>query len=538
MSDSAETTRVAITWSKGTDLTLRSFLGSQGLKKGVLSKFIDEAVRWRVFLVLAVVIASASFMGGCGGTGKSTNPPTGPVLQGNTQVVLLVSSTANDLWSSFTLNISSISLVNEAGNQVTLFASPLYYIEFIHFNAALQPLTTVSIPQDVYTAAVVTYSGPDITCSTVNATGGLVLSDYDIEPFGPYSASINFPSPITITGTAMALSLDLLVSQSTSFSACTIPASGTLPPSYSITPTFTLSPVVLSPEPMNDSNGKEGGIEGMVFSVDAAGDTFSLQTANGSVISDGTGPPLTFSTGAGTIFQGIGGLPELLAGMFVDMDAAIQADGSLLATRIAVQDTTATNMMMGPLVSVFGADSAIQDQGLQQQGINLSTQPVNAMYYSFDTGTAFKTSGEFSSLQNLPFTAAFNASSMAAGQNVAIFSGAIPTTGPSYPRASTIALMPQTLNGTVNMISSSGGYQVYTVGLAPYDPIPTLTAVAGQSTNLTSPNSVQVYVDASTQLLNSSPLSLGSVARFRGLLFNDSGTLRLICSQVNDGVVG
>jgi hypothetical protein len=49
MSESEETTRVTITWSKETDLTLRSFLGSQGLKKGALSKFIEEAVRWRVF---------------------------------------------------------------------------------------------------------------------------------------------------------------------------------------------------------------------------------------------------------------------------------------------------------------------------------------------------------------------------------------------------------------------------------------------------------------------------------------------------------
>ena len=35
--------------SKETDLTLRTFLGSQGMKKGDLSKFIEEAVRWRVF---------------------------------------------------------------------------------------------------------------------------------------------------------------------------------------------------------------------------------------------------------------------------------------------------------------------------------------------------------------------------------------------------------------------------------------------------------------------------------------------------------
>jgi hypothetical protein len=35
--------------SKETDLTLRTFLGVQGAKKGELSKFIEEAVRWRVF---------------------------------------------------------------------------------------------------------------------------------------------------------------------------------------------------------------------------------------------------------------------------------------------------------------------------------------------------------------------------------------------------------------------------------------------------------------------------------------------------------
>jgi hypothetical protein len=35
--------------SKETYLSLRTFLGSQGMKKGDLSKFIEEAVRWRLF---------------------------------------------------------------------------------------------------------------------------------------------------------------------------------------------------------------------------------------------------------------------------------------------------------------------------------------------------------------------------------------------------------------------------------------------------------------------------------------------------------
>jgi len=44
-----EITRLTITWSKDTDVALRSHLGAQGLKKGALSKFIEDAVKWRLF---------------------------------------------------------------------------------------------------------------------------------------------------------------------------------------------------------------------------------------------------------------------------------------------------------------------------------------------------------------------------------------------------------------------------------------------------------------------------------------------------------
>jgi hypothetical protein len=47
--DPPQTTRLTITWSKEADHALRSYLGVQGMKKGDLSKFIEEAVRWRIF---------------------------------------------------------------------------------------------------------------------------------------------------------------------------------------------------------------------------------------------------------------------------------------------------------------------------------------------------------------------------------------------------------------------------------------------------------------------------------------------------------
>jgi putative PIN family toxin of toxin-antitoxin system len=62
-SRSLEYIRWNIKVSKNTDLTLRTFLGSQGMKKGNLSKFIKDAVRWHVVLdtniLVSAMIASA-----------------------------------------------------------------------------------------------------------------------------------------------------------------------------------------------------------------------------------------------------------------------------------------------------------------------------------------------------------------------------------------------------------------------------------------------------------------------------------------------
>lgn len=40
--------RWTVTVSRETDVTLRSFLAQRGLKKGDISKFIEDAVKWRV----------------------------------------------------------------------------------------------------------------------------------------------------------------------------------------------------------------------------------------------------------------------------------------------------------------------------------------------------------------------------------------------------------------------------------------------------------------------------------------------------------
>jgi hypothetical protein len=112
------------------------------------------------------------------------------------------------------------------------------------------------------------------------------------------------------------------------------------------------------------------------------------------------------------------------------------------------------------------------------------------------------------------------------GQNVYVSSPSISFQAVPITPTTTVTLMPQTINGTIGSVTTSGSFEVYTLNLAPYDFIPTLNGAT----------SVVVYVDNNTQLLNSAPFGMGSVIRFSGLIFNDGGVLRMDCRQVNDGV--
>jgi hypothetical protein len=156
-------------------------------------------------------------------------------------------------------------------------------------------------------------------------------------------------------------------------------------------------------------------------------------------------------------------------------------------------------------------------------------------YFNFDNAV-FQISGQFTNLQNLAFVPSFNSSNMVAGQNVDITSANFSLVGgPDIP-ANTITLVPQTINGTVVASQQSGSFVDYTVSLASYDLFPTLALQQGQTTLLNNPSQVEVYVDSSTQTLNTQALAVGSTLRFYGLVFNDNGTLRMDCAQVNDGV--
>ena len=478
-------------------------------------------------LLLAGTLAvAAAFATGCGSSG--TTPPK---FSGNTAVVVLASGTANDQLFQFSVTLQSLTLTSQSGQTVSLLTTPASD-EFMHLNARVEPLATVSVPQGIYTSAAATVREAFPACAGLTA-GSLLMDEALGGVKGLTAASIELEQPITVTGTAMGLVLDLQVSATAPFNgAC----SSSLTNTVAVTPTFGLTPLPIAEQPTNSANGKALGVEGLISAVNADGSGFTagaLPSMNEETIA----PAWQVAVSGGTVFQGVTSPAGLTVGMPVDMDLVIQPDGSLLATRVAVYDTDPTNLSLafGPPMAIYpsGAYQAVypvMDALEVEQAGQLSS--LIGLYTV--SGVTAQISGQLANLPSLPFPATFNSANMVDGQNI-LFSTHAPV-GVVFQTLTTITLLPQTIDGTVSAISSEGNFTTYTVTLAPYDLFPNLAAQPGQTPVLTNPNTVVVYADSNAQMLNSSALSVGGVFRFYGLVFNDNGTLRMDCAQVNDGV--
>jgi len=476
-------------------------------------------------LYMSLLLLGLLVLGGCG---SSTNSNPTPKLQGNTDVTLVLSSTANDELSEFGIVLQGVTLTTQSGKSATLF-SGMAGQEFMAINGGAYPLATTTIPQDVYTGATVTLGSAQFNCETLEgpsgpSPGGLVMDFFAYGQVPADHITVTLPSPITVTGKTMDIRIDLAVAQSVTFSGC-----GVQPNTWAITPTFNVTPMPLSVQPTNAANGKILGMIGEVASLNSTGNGFIMTLPQAAFTCPCPGMnSLSINADSNTQFQGIANLSAITPNTFVDIDGAIQADGSLLATRIASYDTGALNVMTGPLLFVSSSTPEFETLGREQQGQNFSQQPLSRGGFFFSGSTLFKTSGEFLNFATLPFVPDFSNTSMVAGQNVSVFLTSASTT--------TIVLMPQTINGTVLSSTSAGAFTEYSVVLDSFDLFPTLAVQPGQATTLNNPGQVEVYVDNSTQRLNTQPLAPGSTLRFRGLAFNDNGTLRMDCSQVNDGV--
>ena len=482
----------------------------------------------RHFAIFAFALAGVvAFTSGC----STIKPPEQTGFGGNTAVTVLLSSTANDQVTLFDIGLQTLTLTSRTGKSVTLLSSD-QPVEFMHLNGGIEPLTTIAIPQGVYTSAQATISGGLLVCiGQVLPGAGLGIPNYSIVNQGP---TVSLSSPITVTGSSMGLMLNMQVS-----SSAILPSSCWTTPAFegfSMAPTFSLTALSASTSPATSATGKVDGLMATVAAVGTTSSNFTLTIAAGPF---GT-RTLSASSSKSTVFQGVSGAADISPGMFVDVDGVVQSDGSLLAARVEVKDSSAVNDSAGPVIWVDSVTPALQLYGRNELGPLQTFNGRSGIYLSTPyfglNGPAFKISGQFTNLQNLPFVPSFNASNIVAGQNVDITSGNFSLTGGIPTLANTITLVPQTIDATVVSSQQIGSFVDYTVSLASYDLFPTLAVQQGQTTVLNDPSQVEVYIDSNTQKLNTQSLTPGGTLRFYGLVFNDNGTLRMDCAQVSDGV--
>lgn len=457
-----------------------------------------------------MIVAAIATIIGCGSGMQSSSTTQ---FSGTTEVIVQAASASNGHFSSFVIPFQSITLTSNTGENVTLLDTP-QTTEFSHLNGNPAVLAKATVPQGIYTSGAVTFSNPSFTYILPTSTGALGTNTD--EDGRPTQAALKLAAPITITGQAIGLLLELDEAQSVT---CT--CTGSVPETFSIAPVLNLSATTIAAQPTNFRNGKLTGISGRIKSVDSAASNLSLTASNSA--SRGNNPDLSLDVNTVTVYQGIGGVTSLSTNMFVNVDAALQPDGSLLATRVEVRDPAALNTMIGPVISMSTIVPELTDFGWQEQGDDLTPNPIIFNEYNFG-GAVFQTSGELTLPANLPFTPIFSGTNIVNGQNIAVSLGQ-DIFVPGGVAVTTVTLMPQTMNGTIIGISTNGAFTVYQLALPSYD----LISVANGA------NTVTVYVGSNTQMLAASPVAVGSVVRFNGLLFNDSGSLRMVAGRVDDG---
>src|SRR6266700_3536722 len=260
-----------------------------------IQRFRDTSSARTIFALLLLAPALAIITTSCGSSGSG---PQGPTFKGNTNVTVLLSSTANDQLSEFGLTFNSITLTEKSGKTVTLLAAQS--AEFIHLNDTAEPAVSLSIPQGIYTSAIADIGYSYFTCvslipSTGTPPGGLLTAIFAYGYMPSSQVTVTLPSPITITGTSIGLLFNMMVSQSASLASCYTPA-GSIP-TYSITPTFSVTPVSVAPE---------SGLNGEISSVNLGANSFTMVLVDGQTLS--------INADTSTAYQGITGISALVPG--------------------------------------------------------------------------------------------------------------------------------------------------------------------------------------------------------------------------------
>ncbi len=449
------------------------------------------------FLLVLILIA------GCGGSGSSGSPASPQA--GTTSVQINFGDAPADWIVAFSMNMSSMTLINSGGTTVSVASGPMQ-MEMRHLMGTMQPVAMINIPQGTYSMATIAISSEAVTY--MDPVSKLLVQ----QTMPGMTKTFNFNPPVTVGTMPETMNFDLDLSQSFSGAAGHI----------AFNPVFNMTTGM----PGGGQGTQSGGMEHMMGGVSGiSGSSFTMSMMQGL-------PTVTVMTNSNTHFDHISGMGSMGMGMLVEVNATMQADGSLMATWVSsVLPGMSGGLMAEGLVNSITGNPPSQFTIICDNGAGtsmMSSYLGTALQINLTSTTQYGFDANGVDLSNLPFTPAFNSSTLAKGQRVdpdstggmmmggmggGMMSGAI--------NATQVTLEQQGLSGTVS--SYADGSPASFVLNLPSD---------SAFTSLTGAGTVMVFQQPGTQLSGSSSVTNNAGVQVRGLLFFDAGTYKMVAARI------
>jgi hypothetical protein len=411
------------------------------------------------------------------------------------------------------MNISSMTLTGSNGMSTVVVVSTPTQMEMMHLMGTMEPLAMVNVPQGSYTGATITISSA--TVMYMDPTTKTVVQQ---TISGPITGSIAFSSTVTVGSTPMAMGFDMDLA-----SSITKDTNGKLV----MNPVFHMTSAAQgSGNPTDYADGGVDQMMGMISSV--SGSSFTMTSLQAT-------QAFTFATNTSTVFDGTS-MSAMSSGMIALVDATMQADGSLLATKVRSMMGSG-GMMGGGIVTVVTGQPATALTMAMQNGAGagmMSSYFAAGATVNLSTSTTYEMDEDGMDMSSLPFTPAFDASHIYVGQSVMPISttgmmsggmgGGMMGTSPMAGTitASKVELQPQGITGTASVSLTSGTAMSFSMAL-PSD---------SAFTTLTGATSVTVFQQGDTTMEGGSTLASGTTMHAFGLLFYDGGQWKMVAMRM------
>lgn len=447
------------------------------------------------FIVSAMASAMVALVLGCGGSNAVT-----PGAVSHTQV--RIGDAPVDKILAFEITINSIALKDTNGKTVTMLSSPTQ-VELTHLAGTFEPMVLDDVPQGTYTQATVTVSAPDMTY--IDPATGQIVEQHPV--LASSTAVINL-NGVSIGSGESSVNFDFNLANSLTFDASN---------NATVTPVFTVSSVIVPPSNEDTDSGQIEDVEGVVASVNVNGSSITITPEESA-------QNLTFTTNSNTAFDGASTLGNILNGEVVQIDALTQPDGSLLATKIEIEDAQTNGLEAEGLVtSVTGNPATSFTTLVEDEASAAVSKPVlgTQLAVMVSSSTAYKFNSDHIDMSNLPFNPTFNGSTIAKAQRVEADADSSSNT---TVIAQKVRLQQQALSGTVSNYTVVAGSQQASF---------TLTVASDSAfAKLTGSTTLVVYQQPKTVLKNILSVNNGDSVRARGLLFFDGVGYRLVASRL------